>query len=307
MEIVFLGTGSAWCVPEHSCDCAVCVQMKALGELRTRTAILIRGAETVLVDCGPDIRSQMISQGVQRPDLILITHEHADHFLGLDDLLAFRRSTPPDAWTPIPVYATEEAWKAIELRFGYLVGSLIEKRFVLPGSSLERQNMRITPFKTDHGASAPGSVGYVIEERVEKRWIKVVYTSDFVRLNEEPEILHQPDVLIMQSHWFNEPIQNRPSHMSFQFGKEYIKRWSPTTSTYLVHLSDGDQVPGDLCNSYLKKIPPRAPLADPNSMLPYPVPRSSAEWQEVVEKVCKDYGLPEPVVVARDGMRITLE
>ncbi len=65
--------------------------------------------KTILVDCGPDIRVQMKAVGCRRPDAILITHEHGDHYLGMDDLLVLRRSMPVDEWAPIPVYATEQA------------------------------------------------------------------------------------------------------------------------------------------------------------------------------------------------------
>lgn len=306
MEIVFLGTGAAWSLPEYSCDCATCTKMKALGEERTRTSLLIRCQETVLVDCGPDIRQQMWTHSMERPDVILITHEHADHFLGLDDLLAFRRSLPRDAWKPLPVYASEEAWRAMELRFGYLVGSLIEKRCCVPGVPLEGTRTRITPFKTFHGPSAAGSLGYVVEEEtVGNRNFKLVYTSDFQRLESEPEILYEPDVLVIQSHWLNEPEVNRPHHMSFQHAKEYIRRWKPRRSTYLVHVSDGDQVPGDPCNHFLKKYKPLSPLVVPESGEPYPIPRCLLEWQEVVDRICKDYDVPGPVVMTHDGMRAT--
>ena len=133
MKITFLGTGAAWRLPEHSCKCEICATMNQEGESRTRTSINIESAEKILVDCGPDIRDQMYECNLEKPDHVLITHEHGDHFLGLDDLLAFKRSMPADEWKPIPVYATEIAWKSIEVRFYYLLGSLIEKRLVTPG------------------------------------------------------------------------------------------------------------------------------------------------------------------------------
>ncbi len=212
MEILFLGTGSAWAVPEHSCACAICSRMLAEGEERTRTSFLVRGSESILMDCGPDWRIQMKANQLERPDVILITHEHADHFLGLDDLLAFRRSLPADSWSPIPVYATEQTWKAIEVRFGYLLGSLIEKRYAVPDIPLDGIKTRVTPFKTYHGPTAAGSVGYVLKDQVSGQNFKIVYTSDFSRLDAEPSILMNPDVLIIQSHWLNEPRENRPNH-----------------------------------------------------------------------------------------------
>jgi phosphoribosyl 1,2-cyclic phosphate phosphodiesterase len=305
MELVFLGTGSAWCIPEHSCTCAICAELTKCGEQRTRTSFLVRGPEAVLVDCGPDLRLQMMANQLERPDLILVTHEHGDHFLGMDDLLAFRRSLPSSEWIPIPVYATEKAWEAIEVRFGYLMGTLIERRIAEPGIPLQGTKMRITPFKTFHGPTAQGSVGYVLEDGAgERGGVKIVYTSDFMRVEDEPEILFNPDILIIQSHWLNEPLENRPHHLSFQRAIEYIRHWKPLKTTYLVHMSDGDQVPGDPCNNFLKKYAPLSPLAEPSSGRPYPVPRCHGEWQDVVDRVRRDYDLPCPLVVPFDGMRV---
>lgn len=303
MEILFLGTGAAWAVPEHSCGCAICSRMLAEGEERTRTSFLVRGSESILVDCGPDWRIQMKTHQLERPDAILITHEHGDHFLGLDDLLAFRRSLPADSWTPIPVYATEQSWKAIEIRFGYLLGSLIDRRYAVPGVQLEGLKTRVTPFKTYHGPTATGSVGYVLEDQVSGQDFKIIYTSDFSRLEGEPRILVEPDVLIIQSHWLNEPLENRPNHMSFQRAMNYIREWRPRRETCLVHLSDADQVPGDPCNAFLKKVKPLAPLEEPGSGLRYPIPTCQAEWEHVIDKICRDHDVPGPVIAAYDGMR----
>jgi phosphoribosyl 1,2-cyclic phosphate phosphodiesterase len=307
MEILFLGTGAAWAVPEHSCGCAICSKMLAEGEERTRTSFLVRGSETILVDCGPDWRIQMRTHQLERPDVILITHEHVDHFFGLDDLLAFRRSMPADLWMPIPVYATEPTWKAIEVRFGHLLGSLLEKRYAVPGLQLEGIKTRITPFKTYHGPTAAGSVGYVLEDLISGDYFKIVYTSDFSRLEDEPPILMGPDVLIIQSHWLNEPRENRANLMSFQRAMDYIRKWKPRRETFLVHLSDADQVPGDPCNTFLKKLQPLAPLEEPGSGLRYPIPTCRAEWKHIIDKICSDHDVPGPVVAAHDGMRLIYE
>ncbi len=54
MDITFLGTGSAWGVPEINCDCAICCEMRAQQERRDRTSILLSEADTtLLVDCEP--------------------------------------------------------------------------------------------------------------------------------------------------------------------------------------------------------------------------------------------------------------
>jgi len=304
MEIVFLGTGSAWCTPEYSCSCAVCNRMNAIGEQRTRTSILIRDEEHILIDCGPDLRLQMKANDVTRPDAVLITHEHGDHYLGLDDLLVFRRSVPVDQWSPIPVYATEKAWETIDLRFGYLVGTLIDRRIAVPEVPLQDLKATITPFKTYHGPSASGSVGYVYETESCGSKFKIVYTSDFMRMDSEPACLTEPDILIMQANWLNEPEFNRPNHMSFQSAMAYIRRWKPKKGTYLVHISDMDCIPGDPGNSFMKKIPPLSPLKNPVTGEAYSIPLCHEEWQELLNRICDHCELPQPIFPAGDGLKV---
>lgn len=306
MEILFLGTGSAWCVPEHSCDCPVCREMRLRGESRTRTSFLIRCAENILVDCGPDFQRQMVDNSLERPDVLLITHEHADHFAGLDDLLAYRRALPEEAWIPVPTYASAQAWDSIKARFGYLMGSLIEPREAQPGIPLDGIKTAVKPFKTFHGPTAPGSLGYLVDAtESDGETLKILYTSDFMRIDDEPDFLKDPDVLIMQTHWLNEPSFNRPNHMSFQNAVEYIRRWNPKKSTFLVHLSDSDQIPGDPYNNALKKLAPKSPMTPSTDSAPYPIPRCHEEWQSLVDEIALDMGLPGPIVVAKDGLIVT--
>ena len=132
--------------------------------------------------------------------------------------------------------------------------------------------------------------------------MKLVYTSDFVGLETEPDFLFEPDVLILQAHWLNEPLRNRPHHMSFQNALDYLVRWNPKDRAYLVHISGGDLVPGDPSNHAVNKFPPDSPMREPISGEPYPIPRCQAEWQAVVDRICNDMRISTRVIVAEDGM-----
>ncbi|MBW1981517.1 MAG: MBL fold metallo-hydrolase [Deltaproteobacteria bacterium] len=300
MRIIFLGTGAAWALPEIGCDCRICREMQRRGEARRRTAIYLEAQEKILIDCGPDIRQQWHDNGLEGVDAVLITHEHGDHYLGLDELVALRRSADPSNWQSIPVYATERTWQAIEQRFGYLLEKTLAKKMVTPGERVADLRTSIVPFKTYHGPVAAGSVGYMIEDNGKR----IVYTSDLLNLDSEAEVLQRPDVLIIQSHWLNEPQKNRPSHLSLQRALPLIRKWQPREHVYLVHISDADQVPGDPANVYLKKVPPAQPLCPPGSNTPYPVPTCQQEWQQVVEQVFGDHGLQVAVTVAYDGLQV---
>ncbi len=306
MNLVFLGTGSAWTVPEYGCDCVICKRMTQLGERRTRSSIFLDGLEKILVDCGPDIREQMTRHRLPKMDAVLITHEHGDHYLGLDELLSFRRCADRDRWQAIPVYATEETWKSVEVRFGYLLDTLVEKRLAVPGLPLEGLTTRVIPFKTDHGPFPKGAVGYTFfyGEWNEK---KLVYTSDFKSISSNEELLGAADTLVMQANWFNEPEFNRPSHMSLQRGLELLRKWAPKGAVYLIHISDSDWVEGDPANNCLKKRPPLDPLKNPRTGQAYPVPTCQREWESVADRIVHDYELNFPIRVSHDGLIVPLD
>ena len=131
-NLLFLGTGPAWRSPELGCTCAVCNRMRDLGEQRTRTSLWLDGPVKILMDCGPDAADQLEKNHLGVPDAIVITHEHGDHYLGLDELEAFRRSRPAGDFRPIPCYAHPRAWETIEVRFGYLLGKLLKNAWPYP-------------------------------------------------------------------------------------------------------------------------------------------------------------------------------
>jgi phosphoribosyl 1,2-cyclic phosphate phosphodiesterase len=302
MRLTFLGTGSAWSLPEIGCNCLICQQMHRNNERRFRTSFYLEAREKLLIDCGPDIVQQWWTNSLRSLDAVLISHEHGDHYLGLDELVALRRSTAPHDWRPIPTYATASSWDTIELRFKYLLEKTLQKRLVVPGQQLSGLQTRVVPFKTYHGHMAKGSVGYVFEDGRKR----LVYTSDLLHLEGQEDILRLPDVLVIQSHWLNEPEFNRPSLLSLQRALPMIRAWEPREKVFLVHISDADQVPGDPANDYLKKIPPAAPLKDPQTGMPYAVPTCQAEWQEVAEKAFNDSGINIPVQVAYDGLVVEI-
>ena len=303
-RLVFLGTGAAWRTPELGCPCPICSQMRAQGESRARTSFWLDGPLKILVDCGPDAARQLEDNGLDCPDIVLITHEHGDHYLGLDELEVFRRRVPKDAFIPIPTYAHPLAWDTIEVRFGYLLGKLLEKRPAVPDrplTGLGSDNVIITPFKTDHGPMPQGAVGYHVRMEINGRNRTLAYTSDFIDVPRRTPLLDKPDILIAQAHWFNEPRVNAPRHMSFQRLLDFIAEWQPREHVYLVHISDSDLLP-DEDKSPLKKRPPRDPLRSPVTGRPYPIPKCQLEWQTTAEQVFKEVGLTVPVTVAYDGL-----
>lgn len=307
-DLIFLGTGGAWPIPELGCDCRICQEMRLKGQERKRTALLLRGKSNLLLDCGPDIALQLSRYRLRRLDAVLITHEHGDHYLGMDALYSFMRSSPRKSYRPIPVYVTAKSWEVIKGHFGYLEeAGVIEIRGVEPGRSYSFEEFEVIPFKTNHGAFAPGSVGYLIKiSNAEGDPIRLVYTSDFVDLPESPDYLLEPDYLVIQSFWLNEPRENRANHLSFQRALEYIKAWKPVKETFLIHIGDGDPVAGDPANGMAKKYDPGDPMRSPSTGLPYPVPLNQEQWQETVDQILADHRLFHKMTVTFDHLRVPL-
>lgn len=121
MEVLFLGTGTSQGVPMIACDCAVCHSTDPRNR-RTRTSIhVVMGGLHIQVDAAPEFREQCLRHGVRKVDAFLLTHAHADHILGMDDL---RRFCDLRAFTGLPVYGTAEVLQRVRDIYPYAIGAL---------------------------------------------------------------------------------------------------------------------------------------------------------------------------------------
>jgi phosphoribosyl 1,2-cyclic phosphate phosphodiesterase len=308
MELIFLGTGGAWGVPELNCDCLICREMRRKGEKRDRTSLLLRNETALLVDCGPDARSQLSRHSIDAIDGVLITHEHSDHYIGLDELFAYKRNLPRGAFRPIPVYLTSKSHEVIRNRFDYLEDmEVIRVSTIEPGRWFGVNEFQVLPFDTYHGPFAQGSVGFLVKVKgISGEDVRIVYTSDFSDIPDLPADLLQPDYLVIQSFWLNEPVENRPHHMSFQKAIHFIERLGPRKGTFLVHIGDADRVANDPANTLLKKYAPKDPLRPLSGGDPYPIPLNQVQWQETVNRIISDRQIQYPITVAHDDLCVRI-
>lgn len=91
MKLRFLGTGTSTGIPQVGCSCQVCASADPRDKrLRTSAWIETDCGESILIDCGPDFRQQVLSLNhFSRISAVLLTHEHYDHVGGIDDLRPF--------------------------------------------------------------------------------------------------------------------------------------------------------------------------------------------------------------------------
>ncbi len=182
LTIRFLGTSAARPIPRWGCTCPQCAAARTDPRARrTRSAILVNG--TLLVDAGPDIYAQLyaISYGdLAHIDHIIITHPHADHYLGLDDLAALRRISQLPV---LPIYALSDGWSRIQGGFRYLIAAEASEYDRRPFARREiRLNeplhlpggLTVTPLDTHH--TQPFTTAGLL---IERDGVRVFYAPDF--------------------------------------------------------------------------------------------------------------------------------
>lgn len=115
LKINFLGTGTSQGVPVLSCECEVC-KSTDVKDKRFRTSLLVEyNDKSIVIDTGPDFRSQMLRAKAKRLDAVLYTHAHKDHTAGLDDIRPFNFKQNID----MPIYAEERVLKTLKTEFSY--------------------------------------------------------------------------------------------------------------------------------------------------------------------------------------------
>lgn len=116
LQVTILGCGSSLGVPVIGCRCQVCQSTSSYNK-RTRSSIIISDSNSqILVDFGFDVKDQLVRAGITKLDAALLTHDHADHVSGIDNLRIFaglqRR--------PLEIFTDHHSAAAIQQRYHYL-------------------------------------------------------------------------------------------------------------------------------------------------------------------------------------------
>lgn len=126
MRCTLLGTGTSHGIPVIGCSCGTCTSCDPKDK-RTRTSALFeccsaQGNAAFVIDTGPEFRIQALTYGITRLDAVFITHDHADHLHGIDDLRVFSCCKPGTAQphTGLPLYSNAQVLKSIRTRFPYI-------------------------------------------------------------------------------------------------------------------------------------------------------------------------------------------
>ncbi len=228
VTLTVLGCGTSTGVPLIGCDCAGCRSRNPKNKrLRASAWIQTRG-KSLLIDTSTDLRQQALREKIRRVDAVLITHPHADHIHGIDELRSFnyiQRAT-------IPIYGNEWTCEELRQKFSYIfkpgpvegggIPQLELHQFENISQSLEIAGVPVTPISLLHGTKE--CIGYRIES--------VAYVTDCSYI---PEIsldrLRGLNVLVLDC------LRLAPhgTHLNLDQALEIVSKVRPKR-TYLTHL-----------------------------------------------------------------------
>lgn len=257
-ELILTGTGTSIGVPVVGCDCDVCTSGSTKNH-RTRSGVLVRAPDgEFVIDTGPELRLQLLSNNASMIRAALFTHAHADHIMGLDDLRIFgfrlekqlldqaARQAELDGVTfdedgfrqqtrgKIPLYCEQAVEDSIRQVFHYAFAdpATLSHRYAAPGLCFETivpaeeftmLGLSVLPLRLSHG-NLP-ILGF--------RFGNVAFCTDVSSIPQESrDLLRGLDTLVIDALRY----ELHPTHLSVEQALKWIERLQPRRAI-LTHMS----------------------------------------------------------------------
>ncbi len=241
-SFTFLGTGTSAGIPVIACDCEVC-QSRNPKDKRLRCSACVRWVDegeqerVVLIDTSPDLRQQVLKEGILRCDAILFTHNHVDHTFGLDEVRLFNVSMQQS----IDIYAERHTLDHLHRVYQHVFESHnnINDSFVanliphelFPEKPIHLFGVIFTPIRLLHG-NLP-IVGFRILVSDTKTDTKIAYCTDVSSIPLEAwPLLEDLDVLVLDMLRF----KPHPTHLNLDQAIQ-IAQEVGAKQTYFTHMT----------------------------------------------------------------------
>ena len=223
MKILFLGTGTSTGVPQIGCHCRVCTSSDPRDKRYRASALVEVDGKHLLIDCGPDFRSQILNVENPQIDAVLVTHSHYDHVGGFDDLRPFC------AIHKLPVYARADVLTDLRNRIPYCF-----REHLYPGvPTFELHEITDEPFNFEGIEILPLSVWHYKLPIMGFRIGKMAYITDAKTIDDSTiGRIEGIDTLIINSL----RLEPHMSHMSLSETLAVIERVKPRRAL-LIHMS----------------------------------------------------------------------
>ena len=230
MKVTILGCGTSVGVPAlGSIGWGKCDSRNPLNNRQRSSVLVQKNGKNILIDCGPDIRNQLLKTNINKIDAVLLTHAHSDHIMGLPDL---RPYFWPDK-QKIPIYTNSDTLNNVFHSFEFL---FIKQKhspdyfsppldiFEIKNNEIQLGGFDIQVFNQNHGNI--DTLGFIFDKTF-------AYSTDVVKIPEENfSKLKNLDLWILDS------LRKEPheSHAHFELSFEWIKKSKPKMAV-LTHLS----------------------------------------------------------------------
>jgi len=228
VSLTILGSGTSTGVPVITCPCSVCTSKHPRNKRLRASAWLQTQGKSILIDTSTDLRQQALKHRIGRIDAVLITHPHADHISGMDELRAWNFSQK----SRIPLYGNEWSVRELKQKFEYIfspkpiegggIPLLDLHLFDAQSPTLEVCGLPFQPIALRHGS----------QECVAFRLGRLAYVTDCNVIPEDSlRRLEGLDTLVLDCL----RIQPHGTHFNVEKALETIERLKPRR-TYLTHL-----------------------------------------------------------------------
>ena len=244
MKLTFLGTGTSVGVPVIGCQCEVCRSHDPRDQRLRASVLLELNGRNILIDASTDFRQQALRYGINHIHAIILTHAHADHIFGLDEMRIYNYLQGG----VIPCYGNRTTINSLREMFKYIFAAppdskgipritthIVEGRFELFGQE-------VIPVEVHHGELK--ILGYRVGS--------LAYIADCSHLEEDSlRLLQGLDLFILGTLRY----KPHPTHFSLSQALEVVARVRPRRA-YLTHLSHDFGY-----NKVSRELPPGVHLA----------------------------------------------
>jgi phosphoribosyl 1,2-cyclic phosphate phosphodiesterase len=226
---IFLGTGGSSGIPMIGCECEVCYSTSTFNKRLRSAGLICIENKNYLIDAGPDFRTQALNFSIKHLNGVFLTHAHADHIGGIDDLRAYYFLEKKR----IPCILSQETFEEVKLRYHYILKPVVSSKsltaqidfqilphdfgeFELEGITFKyfsyfQNQMKVTGFRV-------GNFAYVSDIRE--------YTNEIFKS------LEGIDILVLSA------LRHTPTPMHFSLEEAIaFARCTSAKITYLTHIA----------------------------------------------------------------------